>query len=623
MGGIAGCYYRDREVNRDDFEKMVDIIDYRGIDDRGTYYDGKLALGYRRLAILDPSERSHQPFLYQERYVVVYNGEIYNYKELREELINQGYAFHTQGDTEVLIAAFDAYGSKCVEHFNGMWSFAIYDSANKIIFCSRDRFGVKPFYYYMKKGEFIFCSEIKQIFELNKKRFSVNRPRLLEYLILGMQDHTNETMIADVYQLKPGHNLIFDMNTFEATIESFYDLSKVKKKDYSFDKAAEQFRDVFEDSVKRRLVSDVPAGYCLSCNIDSAAVCCMADKIIKNTGNSGKQQSVSLFLNTGEAKEREYISEVIKTADIECREVTVKGRNVLSQLDDLLWHMDEPFVPKPVYEQWNVFKAASRNGLKVMLDSLGANEQLAGYPDYYSVTLAEYLRGFRFNNFKQELECIKQLNSVDTDTASGKVIKDALILAYMPGKLQKLGKVYLYHKRKMPFEPETIKSTIMGTDLYYANDSRKFILDNIKGRLSMLLHYEDRNSMAHSVEARVPFMDSYLVGCIFGMPIEYKLKDSKNKLVEREGLKDILPENIRNTDLQLDYSMPFEQWFDDNPELFKKEIEDACENLYPILHKDRVMDWFAFLEGKVSVMNYMPYRIICAGHWVKLFNLKV
>lgn len=211
MCGIAGCFLLNGCVNKEKFEKMVDIIAHRGPDDKGLFFEGSLALGHRRLSIIDLSKQGHQPFLYRNKYAVVYNGEIYNYRELKIELEQKGYVFETKTDTEVLIAAYDCYGDNCVQRFNGMWSFAIYDRKKQQLFCSRDRFGVKPFYYSFQRNQFLFGSEIKQILCMSEEPIYANKQKLLEFLIRGMQDHTTETMFEGIYQLGGGYNLLLNI----------------------------------------------------------------------------------------------------------------------------------------------------------------------------------------------------------------------------------------------------------------------------------------------------------------------------------------------------------------------------------------------------------------------------
>lgn len=624
MCGIAG-YIGKKPVDNDKFNKMVDIIEHRGPDDRGVFIDGNIAFGHRRLSIIDLSEAGHQPFHYKDRYVVTFNGEIYNYKELREDLKIEGYSFLTETDTEVLVACYEKYGENCCEHFNGMWAFAIYDKENQKVFISRDRFGIKPLYYCVDGDNLWFASEIKQILCVLDKKQKVNRKRLLEYLIRGYSDYTDETMIEGIYQLRGGYNLSVSLIDNSQKITKYYDLSNVKINKATFKSACEAFREAFENSVKLRLRSDVPLGYCLSGGLDSSAIVCMADKIVKRDNIPVEQVSISSCFEDKRYDEQEYIDEVLKNTSVRGVKTFPEGEVLFDELDRVIWHMDEPFGSTSMYAQWNVFKAAKKNGLTVMLDGQGADEQLAGYTGFYSVLFAEYLRKFRFISFFKELSKYKKLRaSTEKYVKSYKIIVEAVISAYLPRKIQKLGKLkFFYLKKKFPFERQDMIDTIKSIDLYPANNSSKYILDQLKCNLSMLLRYEDRNSMAFSVESRVPFLDYKLVEAAFSMPIEYKINSGITKRIMRESLDGILPDKIKNRYSKLGFVTPEDQWINSNPEIYRNELKDAAKALSPVLSEEKVLDWYDSMKNGVERMDFMPFRIICAGHWVKVFDLEV
>lgn len=623
MCGIAG-YIGNKPVNEEKFNKMVDIVSHRGPNDRGIYVDGNISLGHRRLSIFDLSDAGHQPFEYGNRYVITYNGEVYNFKEIKQELIEKGYSFRSETDTEVVIASYDHYGKECVKKFNGMWAFAIYDKKKNEVFISRDRFGVKPFYYSYYNDTFLFGSEIKQLLCYFNRKWDVNKKRMLEYLIRGYSDYTEETMIDGIYQLRGGCNLLFDVKTHNYKIERYYDLEKIAESVNSYDKACDVFRTTFENSVKMRIEADVPVGYCLSGGLDSSAIVTTADKIIKQEGKDTKQTSISSCFEEKEYDEQEYIDEVLKSTNVNGIKIFPKGDNLLEELDKLIWHMDEPFSSTSVYAQYNVFKGAKENGLTVMLDGQGADEQLAGYTGFYSVLLSEHLRHFRLISFVKELRSyIKLRASTEQYVSSKKIIAEAFIASFVPIKLQKYAKVKLfYNRRPSPFNKADVEKTIMGLNLYPANNSQKYIIDNLKCNLSMLLRYEDRNSMAFSIESRVPFLDYNLVETVFNMPISYKIKDGITKRILRDAI-DLLPEKISHRYSKLGFVTPEDKWINDNPEIFRKELKEACKYLSPLVNKEQVMKWYDSVAGKVSRMDYTAFRIICAGRWVKIFNINV
>lgn len=624
MCGIAG-YIGKNKVDKDMFNHMVDIIEYRGPSDRGVYFDANIALGHRRLSIIDLSPAGHQPYEYLDRYVLVFNGEIYNYKELRLDLEIKGYQFKSSSDTEVLIACYDCYGEKCVELFNGMWAFAIYDKDEKEVFISRDRFGVKPLYYYKDENQFLFSSEIKQILCMLSPGQKVNRQRLFDYLIRGYSDFTEETMIEGIYQLRGGNNLRYCLENNKVCIEEYYNLNEIQTVCDDFNKAKDDFKKEFNNSISLRLRSDVPLGYCLSGGLDSSAIVCTADIVIKDNKIDVRQKSISSCFEDKRYDEQEYIDEVLKNTDVEGVKIFSQGDNLIEDLEKVIWHMDEPFSSTSQYAQWNVFKGARDNGLTVMLDGQGADEQLAGYTGFYSVIFAEYLRKLRLISFARELKAYKRLRAqTETYVKSYKIVVEAIISAFLPKKIQKIGKLYLFYlRRKSPFFAKDIKRTIMGLDLYPANNSRKYIIDNFKCNLSMLLRFEDRNSMAFSIESRVPFLDYKLVETVFKMPIEYKINNGITKHIVREALADVLPEKIRTRYSKLGFVTPEDQWINDNPEIYRKELEAAAQYLEPLVSKVKVLDWYDSIAGNVERMDYTAFRIICAGKWIKIFNLTV
>ena len=645
MCGIAG-YYGKAKVQEEKFNQMVDIIDYRGPDDRGVFYEGNLALGHRRLSILDLSPAGHQPFSYKDKYVIVYNGEIYNFKEIRAELVERGYSFVSSCDTEVLIAAYDCYGRECVQKLNGMWAFSIYDRDKKELFLSRDRFGIKPLYYYSDGEKFLFGSEIKQILLMLDKGQKVNKKRLFEYLIRGYSDYTEETMIQGIYQLRGGNNLVLrldgyddfgevdldsDGQEFIYKVEQYYDLQskalrngELNKDGFcGYEEAKESFREAFDESVKLRLRSDVPIGYCLSGGLDSSAIVCTADKIVKNNNLDVKQTSISSCFDDKRYDEQEYIDEVLANTDVNGVKIFPEGDDLLGELDQVIWHMDEPFSSTSQYAQWNVFKGAKANGLTVMLDGQGSDEHLAGYTGFYSVIFAEYLRKFRFGKFANELNRYKELRAeTEKYVKPYKIIVEAIISAYLPKFIQKLGKLYLFYlRRETPFERQDIKNTIMGLDLYPANNFKRYIFDNIRCNLAMLLRYEDRNSMAFSIESRVPFLDYKLVENSLRMPIDYKINEGITKRVLRDAI-DVMPEKIRNRFSKLGFVTPEDQWINEHPETYRNELIEACKYLSPLLNVDKVLKWYDSVSGNVQRMDYTAFRIICAGRWMKIFELK-
>lgn len=622
MCGIAGCLKQKGEINRDKFERMVDIIEHRGPDDRGTFYENDLALGHRRLSIIDLSADGHQPFFYENRYVVVFNGEIYNYLELKEGLRKKGYHFSTKTDTEVLAASYAYWGEACVEHFNGMWAFAIYDREEQKIFASRDRFGVKPFYYTEQEDMFLFSSEIKQFFEILEQKPRANRECLLQYIIRGNIDYSNETMFRDVFQLQGGHNLIYDVRNHSYKIKRYYDIRNIKERKDAYETACQKFSKRFYESVKLRLRADVLVGYALSGGLDSSSIVCMADKINKEN-NLSVQHTISSCFEDKRYDEQEYIDEVVKKTSAVSHKVFPQESNLFIDLDKVIWHMDEPFGSTSAYAQWNVFEAAGRNGLKVMLDGQGADEQLAGYTLFYTVLFADCLKKRKFKELWREWKAYKTVRAVTEKHISAKEILVSAFSATFLSKLKYVVKsiYFMQPKKRPPVSYRQFIRAVQQEPPYSRSDAREYIAESLEQGLSPLLHSEDRNSMAHSVESRVPFLDYRLVETIYAMPFNYKLKDGISKAVLRDGLQGVLPDMIRTRYSKLGFVTPEDQWINHNYDKYREELRESADILADIIDSNKVMKWFDRNQGKIRRQDFTAWRIICAGHWARVFQV--
>lgn len=624
MCGIAGYYNVNKKINQEKFEKMVDIIEHRGPDDRGTYYWDGLALGHRRLSIIDLSLDGHQPFFYKERYVMVFNGEIYNYKELKNELVEKGYHFKTKTDTEVLIAAYDCYGKECVQRFNGMWAFAIYDKQKNELYCARDRFGIKPFYYFWDKNELIFGSEIKQILCMMNQNPTVNRKRLLEFLVCGDQDYTEETMFQNIMQLRGGCEIIFNLAQNELQVNQYYDLRKRKILKNSYEENCSRFKNTFENSIRLRMRADVPVGYCLSGGLDSSSIVSVANELVKKSGKKVEQHAVSSCFEDKAYDEQEYIDEVIKSTNIYSHRIYPDGSTLFDEVDKIIWHMDEPFGSTSIYAQWNVFREARKNGLTVMLDGQGADEQLAGYSAFYGVHFADLLKRRKYISFWREVRAYKKLRaSTEAHVNAKQIVLAAVAAAHAPKNVHNiLSETYLA-SLGLPFSAEQLKEVYQDRNIYPMGDSKQYILDSMQCGMQALLHFEDRDSMAFSIESRVPFLDYELVEAVFETPFEHKIRKGITKAVLRDGLRGILPDKIRTRYSKLGFTTPEDKWINDNYEQYRKELENSCEALAPLLEKERVMEWFDKNKGKVARGDFMIWRIICAGRWARIFHVNM
>lgn len=618
MCGIAGCVdQRGNSIDKDRFNRMVDIVEHRGPDDRGTFYEDNLALGHRRLSIIELSQDGHQPFVYENSYILVFNGEIYNYIELRDELEQQGVTFRTETDTEVLVAAYSVWGEDCTVRFNGMWSFVIYDRKAKKLFASRDRFGIKPFYYTEQEGKWLFSSEIKQFFEMLEEPPKADYHQLARFIDWGAIDMSSGTMFQNIYQLPQGCNLLYNLGSNEYSIKRYHDISKIKINSCGYKRACDDFYKLFRQSVELRLRADVPIGYLLSGGLDSSGIVSMADKLVGEKEKHVEQHVVSSCTDIDYYDEREYMDAVLEGKNIESHRVFPDGSRVLEELDNVIWHMDEPFGSTSMYAQWNVFREAKRQGLKVMLDGQGADEQLAGYVGFYSVLFCDLLRRFRIISFIKERHLYKKLRYSTEKHKKPESIKRLIAYAYLPD--------FIIRKRMKSRANNEIIRQLYQKDIQIQpldiRNPKQYIIDSIYKPLQALLHYEDRNSMAYSIESRVPFLDYRLVENIVSWPIEYKIRKGATKAVLRDGLNDLLPDKVRYRYTKLAFATPEDCWIRDNKGTFREELLWSCDMLSELIDKDKAIEWFD--SGRaISRGDFTLFRIICAAHWMRVFNVQ-
>ena len=396
MCGIAGIICSDapgRDLQQLRIEKMTNVIAHRGPDGEGHYFGDRLALGHRRLSIIDLSPGGAQPMTWNGMYTITYNGEIYNYIELRNELQALGFQFSSQSDTEVILAAYHQWGDVCVKKFNGMWSFAIFDTIKNILFCSRDRFGVKPFYYTREPGYFAFGSEIKQLLSIQDHNPNINEQIAVNYLVYNMMDHDDQTFFQNIFKLQGGHNLIYNLNTFTFTIDSYYEISyRQEIEKLSDHEAFELYSGELFRSVNYRLRSDVKVGTCLSGGLDSSSIAATASKIHRQTSN------IPFCAITAESTQKEYDETsyaklVAESAGLDWYLTKPEKNDFVSNLDEVIYTQEYPIIGPTVFMQYFVMKKAKESGITVILDGQGGDESLLGYSRYIPSILFE--KGYR------------------------------------------------------------------------------------------------------------------------------------------------------------------------------------------------------------------------------------
>ena len=395
MCGIAGLIgFSGNEVSKSSLRKMIKSISHRGPDGVGEYFSSNIALGHVRLSILDLTKNGQQPFYSEhENIILVFNGEIYNFKKLKKEL-HKDYNFLTQTDSEVIIAAYLKYGEDCLSHFNGMFSFALYDKEKNILFAARDRFGIKPFYYYLDKNHFVFGSEIKSIL-CNEMIVTpdLNEGMLFDFIAFNRTDHTKETCFKNIYNLRPGSKLSLNLINGEAKFDEWYDFSNIKEENSSFKDSKESLLKSLKNSVRLHLVSDVEIGSALSGGLDSSIIA----TLIKEEENKKLQSFSAVYDKNWVKDESVYVDSLCNEKNIIKNLVRPNVRGLLENIDEIIYQQEEPFISASIYASWCVYKEASKKEIKVLLNGQGADE----------IFSYDYMAAFYFKELIKSLKLFK------------------------------------------------------------------------------------------------------------------------------------------------------------------------------------------------------------------------
>jgi len=580
MCGIAGLISNRGESAKNDLEKMIGAMAHRGPDGVGTWINQEenIYLAHRRLAVIDLSSAAAQPMHYRDRYTIVHNGEIYNYLELKQTLAQKGYHFHNGSDTEVILAAFDCWREECLKHFDGMFAFVIWDGKEKKLFAARDRFGQKPFFYALneKEQQFAFASELKAFKGLGLLS-TINERQLLLFLSNGFTNDPTEpinTFYKSIFQLPPAHYMWVDPSSADGMllIKCWWDLDKEQKHQIKDADAIESFRELFKQSLKRSLRSDIPIGTCLSGGLDSSSIVALTSSM--NQNGDGYKVFSAVFPGF-EKDESGYSTIVAKQFGL--KQFTTGVMYLPDELETFLYHQDEPVASASAYAQFKVFELAKTEGIRVLLDGQGADEILAGYPKYVHWFLQEMLMNNR-NQFSKEKSALRA-NGVPFQW-NWKNYLAAVLPAHAAIRLEKraLRKI----KASSEFNKEFIRSN-HNHDLIYKpfvaklNDLLYF--NACQGGLQELLRYADRNSMAHGCEVRLPFLNHELVEFIFSLPSLLKIRNGYSKWILRKSVEEILPPEITWRKDKIGFEPPQENWMQEKrmQELIKEAKSDLVQ----------------------------------------------
>ncbi len=639
MCGIAGFVFQKAGVQIPPVSAILEQLKHRGPDDQGflvysrnhvrrgrewdeTTEDPEVILLHRRLSILDLSQAGAQPMgTGDARYFITYNGEIYNYVELRRELEDLGYEFESRSDTEVLLAAYAAWGTAALRKLVGMFAFAILDTARRTVFLARDFFGIKPLYYARTDGALVFASELKTLLEFGAVSRQVNADRLFSYLRRGLCDFGNETLLAEVLQLPPAHyvEIALDQGP-ESRPVCYWQPGDECRNDLSFEQAAEQLRALFLKSISLHLRSDVAVGSALSGGIDSSSVV-MAMRYLEPNVDL---HTFSYIADDQELNEEKWVDVVARASGAQVHKVRPTAAELVEDFDQLSYMQDMPSASTSLYAQFCVFRAAQQNGIKVMLDGQGSDEILGGYPYFRGARLASLVRQKRWAEAAEFYSRVARWPG-----SSGFMLlqnaSDHLLPALLQAPLRKMvGKdlvpswMNLTWFRKHGVVPHRNRQGYE-TPLVLREKLRRELMEH----LPSLLRYEDRNSMAFSVESRVPFLIPELVDFVLSLPENYIIApDGTSKAVFRRAMRGIVPDAILDRKDKIGFATPERSWLSAASRWVQEQFDEEDAAGIPAFRLDVVShDWQEIQKGR-KAFSFAMWRCLNVVAWTRRFQIQ-
>ena len=587
MCGITGIYNFDKKkVDKALLEKMTAIIQHRGHDNQGIHITNNIGLGYRRLTIIDTKEQQ-QPILHTKdsNYWITFNGEIYNYKHLREDLIEKGHKFYTKTDTEVVLHAYKEYGEKCLSFLNGMFAFAILDKIKNKLFLARDRLGIKPLYYYCDEKKFIFSSELKSILEDKSIPRIVNKKAIVDYMTI-QNVFGDKTFIENIKLLLPGHYIIVENNT--VLIREYWDLQFNYSRNKTEKEYIDEFRQLLDRSVNMQLMSDVPLGCYLSGGIDSSTITTLAARWKARNNEKLNTFTGAFKQEGGRFDEREFAKAVAEKNNTIYHEIFPREDDLENTLMKIVWHLDEPRTPSGAFPIYFVAKEAAET-IKVVLTGHGGDEILCGYPYNMPLYINKEIKDFfllKASPFRIIKHIFKAIN----------IVGFKRFLGYYGYTLwnegmQRTAKISFFNtkEKKELFKKEFSEQTENYNCYEYIDFLTKkstaknkfdlFMYLDVKTYLPMLLLLEDKMDMANSLEGRVPILDHTIVEFAAGIPIKFKMRDMTPKYIIRKAMEKELPRKVLDHKKQ-GFPVPLDKWF-------KGKLKNY---IYKILLDDRTIN---------------------------------
>lgn len=633
MCGIFGVInLRDASrINEDLFLDSLKLMSHRGPDGIGTRKIGERAiLGHVRLSVIDISPESNQPLCVLDRYWITYNGELFNYRELRKQLEAHGVVFHTLGDTEVILQAYVQWGAKCVEKFNGMWAFAIMDTTSGDFFISRDRFGEKPLNYAIHEGQFLFASEIKSIINYKPMLARADFGAISNYCLTSVGAQHAQTWFQDIQRLPPGHNIVIKSQQIQ--MYRYWHYPERANKSISFDQACDEYRDLFEDAVRIRMRSDVPLGLTLSSGIDSTSIACMMHKI-----NPSSYHAYTASFNNGSYLESErspyrrdleinfnesdYVEQLTRDIDFNAHILNIDESDFLHSMRKAIWHLESGNSSPAVFPLLKLFEYAKKE-VKVILEGQGSDELLGGYihssifPSVIDLfTIGNISDGFSSFSEYARVNSISYALKMSARNLSNNIPLISSIYQNLTGINAALGPS-LRNQLRLKDYPDLNDECVGGM-------LKKTLLHQHSGGLVNLLHYGDAISMAYGIETRNPFLDHRLVEFVWALPSNYLVNKGVGKFLQREAMVGIVPDYILNNKNKFGFTTPIGRQFghaNNNTSARMQDVllSDSCLSR-GVFNPDALKRLLrVHSTGKKDLGNLL-FRFACVELWFQIF----
>jgi len=575
-------------------------------------------LAHRRLSIIDIQPTGYQPMCNTDKSLwITHNGEIYNYVELKEELVKLGHRFHTHSDTEVILNAYKQWGPDCVNHFNGMWAFVIYDKAKNQLFASRDRFGVKPFYYVHDNSVFAFASEQKALLASGVVSFKPNDKAIFQYWVFSDMEQDEEGMFKGIIELFPSHSLTLDLKSGELKKWKYYTLhfsTEYDNPEYNEKEALEKVRSLVVDSVKLRMRADVEVGSCLSGGIDSSSIV----SIMHQTGHKNVSTFTASFKDQGidESKWAKIVSDHTRS---NAHVVLPEGKHLIKDLHNLIYCQDIPIWSTSTYAQYKVMQLIKENNIKVVLDGQGGDELFAGYESYYFYYLEDILR------FKGIPAFIKESRKIRKQSSVKRYFKQLVMRQYLFGLP---AKQHLQARQSIHTELKYLNKDFLNSHLQLLDkpdDTAESLNEGLyndfyNSLLKSYLKCEDRCSMWHSVESRTPFADDInLIEYVFSIPSRYKIKHDTLKPLLRDAMMGIVPQQVLDRKDKKGYHTPNGKWIADIREEVRHIYDNPLVKQY-VDTKKLLKDYDKLFNNPEMPDNGRIFKLMAFPMWLTIFS---